>query len=490
MAQQKPVIPATGNRTGGNRPLGRAAAPTARLMASFRGYFARSPIDPQELPRIMRVHIITGCLGTIWGTLIAGIIFTWFGNAIGMTRLTWGVLGGIAAWVVLVQPLGALLAARLGRRKLPWVSLAMTERMLRLAGIVGGYLAWRAGYPFAAFILLATGLVAGLAGCLAAGIWWGWLAAIIPEEVQGAFWGRRDTWISVAVMAAVVPPTLLLDRIPQAVKPAAVLGILVATSIIGFVDILWHGTIPDPPMPAERSRGSLEAVLAPLRDRRFRPWLTFTASWSFSMALGGSLALLYFLENLGLKNNMLGGAIAVNVVALVGSMLSARRMGRLVDRWGPRRVLLVGHIAWSFLPAFWLFARPGTAVLWIGLASLVGGVFSTAAANAGMKLVTRFPPAQQSAMYSAVSNSVASIAGGIGTLLAGILLQALGEWKASVGSLVLSAFPLLFLISFVLRATSAVVLVPRVRERATADEDRPLLLPLFFGLPIKRRRSG
>ena len=437
----------------------------------------------------MRTHIATGCLGGAWSTVVTGIVFTWYGNAVGMTKITWGILGALGAWIVLVQPLGAVLASRLGVRKPIWWTFALMERLMRLLGYIGSFLVWRAGLPGAWSILLVTTLVSLVVGNLALAIWWGWLTAIIPQEVQGAFWGRRDTWISVAVIAVLVPATVLMDRIPADVKLPAVLGILVATSLMGFVDVLWHGTIPEPPMPAERTRASLRQVLIPLRDRRFRPWLTFAASWNFSMQLGGSLCLLYFLENLGLKNNMLGAAIAVNVVGLVGSILSARRLGRLVDRWGPRRVLMVGHLFWSLFPAIWLFALPGTAVFWVGLASTIGGIFPTAANNAALKLVTRFPAPEQSAMYMAASNSVANIAGGLGSLVAGVFLQVMGDWSVGVGRLTLSAFPVLFIASFLLRSASAIVLVPRVREQAGRDEERPVLLPLFFGLPIKRRRG-
>jgi predicted MFS family arabinose efflux permease len=291
------------------------------------------------------------------------------------------------------------------------------------------------------------------------------------------------------VIVVLVPATLLMDRIPADVKMSAVFAILVATSFMGFADILWHGTIPEPPMPAERPRASIRQVLVPLRDRRFRPWLVFAASWNFSMQLGGALCLVYFLENLRLKDNMLGAAIAVNVVGLLGSILTARRLGRLVDRWGPRRVLMVGHLFWSLFPAIWLLAVPRNAVIWVGLASTIGGIFPLAANNAALKLVSRFPKPDQSAMYMAASNSVANIAGGLGALAAGIFLQAMGDWSVGVGRFTLSAFPVLFIASFVLRSASAIVLVPRVREQGERDEERPLLLPLFFGLPIRRRRG-
>ena len=452
------------------------------------GPVGRRPVTPEMLPGIMRRHIITGCMGTVWGTLIGGIVFIYFGNAIGMSQFQWGLLGAIGAWVVLVQPLGALLGSRVGSRKMVWFWFALAERVVRLAAIVGAFLAWRAGLSGAWIVLVVLVSVSGVAGNMSQPPWWGWLATIIPREVQGAFWGRRDTWTSIAVISVILPATFLLDRIPAGAKTAAVFGVLAAATVIGLLDILIHAAIPEPPMPNERGARSLDRVLKPLRDRRFRPWLTFAAAWNFSRSLGGSLCLLYFMENLGLKDNLLGGAVALNVLGLVGSILSARRMGRLVDRWGSRRMLFIGHLFWSLLPGIWLFATPHSAVFWISVSSVVSGVFSTAANNAGLKLITRFPPAEESAMYMAVSSSTANIAGGLGSLAAGVFLQLMGGWTATVGGLVMSAFPLLFLASFVLRLASAIIFVPRIREQGVRDDERPMLLPLFFGLPIRRRK--
>jgi MFS family permease len=173
--------------------------------------------------------------------------------------------------------------------------------------------------------------------------------------------------------------------------------------------------------------------------------------------------------------------IAINVVGLVGTMLAARRVGRMVDRLGVKKMLLLGHFFWSFLPAIWLLATPRTAVLWIGFASLVGGVFPAAANNAGVKLVTRFASPEESGMYMAVSAMIGSFAVGLGSVVSGGFLSLVGGWSFTVLGLVVSAFPLLFVVSFLLRLASTFALVPKIRVKGTVpDEERPFLLPLFF----------
>jgi hypothetical protein len=429
----------------------------------------------------MKKHISTGTLGSAWGNLLTGIIYIYFGNSVGMTQFEWGILGGISAWVVIVQPFGAVLGERAGSRKVIWFWFALVDRVLRFLAIIGAYLLWRAGFSIGYFVFMGGISIATLIGNLSPGPWYGWLATIIPQEVQGTFWGRRDSWISLVVIAVTLPSGFLMDLIPKGSKVEAAAIILVAGSLLGFIDIFIHGTIPEPPFEGDTARGSLGGILAPLRNRRFRPWLLFFACWNFSQNLGGSLATLYFMENLGFKNNLLGGMFAITVVGLLGTLFAARRVGRMVDRIGVKRTLFVGHIFWCTIPALWLFATPRTAILWVGLGSLVGGIFSIAANNAAVKLATRFPSPEESGMYMSVSTMVGSFAAGLASIAAGGFLHTLGDWSFSVRGLAVSAFPLIFIISFVLRTITVITLLPRIREKsAPPDDETPFLLPLFF----------
>lgn len=429
----------------------------------------------------MRTHIFTGAMGSIWGNLITGIVFVYFGNAIGLNRFQWGVLGAISAWVIVAQPVGAVLGERFGSRKRVWFWFAVTDRTVRLLGIIGAFLLWRAGAGSARLLFVAAICIGSLMGNMATPPWYGWLATLIPRDVHGSFWGRRDAWISLAVVTVIVPCGLAMDLIPQGSKIEASVIVLSAAGLIGLADLLIHGTIPEPLIAKSADTRSFSHILKPLRDRGFRPWLVFIASWNLSQSLGGALCALYFMENLGFQNNLLGGMIAVTATALVAGAFTARRGGRMVDRLGIRRVLFFSYGFWSIVPLFWLPATPQTGVFWVGLSNAIVGGFSLMATNAGIKLVTRFPGPEESAMYMAVSNAVANIAAGLGSLAAGIFLRALGGWSLSLGTLTLGAFPLLFIISAVLRLVSVFTLVPRIPEKgAQPVEARRMLLPLFF----------
>jgi len=153
----------------------------------------------------MAKHILTGCMGAIWGNLISGVIFVFFGNSIGMTPFHWGILGGITSWVVAAQPLGAILGERTRSRKKVFFWFAITDRFLRMSGVICAYLLWRSGNHSGYLVFMLGVCVATLVGNMAQGPWFGWLATIIPQHVHGTFWGRRDSWISLATISQSFP---------------------------------------------------------------------------------------------------------------------------------------------------------------------------------------------------------------------------------------------------------------------------------------------
>ncbi|MBN1917398.1 MAG: MFS transporter [Verrucomicrobia bacterium] len=443
----------------------REAGPPGRpvvLRAWLDRYFGRRVVYAWERPSIMRKHIYTGAMGNVWASLISGIFFVYFGTTIGLTRFQWGVMAGISSWLIATQLLSALLTQRTGRRKVIWFWFAIGERSLRLLGILIAFALWHTGWPHAGVVLIAAICLANLCGTMATPPWLSWLADIIPHDEHGAFWGRRTAWIAVTVVIVVVAAGLLADKIPPAYKLQAIVGIFIVATVVGILDLVIHGTIPEPSMLLPVRNHFWQHVLEPLRDPAFRPWLLFNVAWTFAMTIGGALATIYFLDELHLRENFFGGVIVVTCIPLLGTLLSGKWSGKLVDRLGTKPVLYWAHIAWALLPVFWFAASPATALVVLGISSAQAGVACTAAATAANKLITRVPPPQLCPMYTAVSTSLGSMAAGLGALGAGSLLGALGDWHVTTSAGTFGGFHVLFAISLVLRLAAALVLVPRL----------------------------
>ncbi len=427
-------------------------------------------VYPWELPSIMRKHIYTGAMGMVYFHLLSGIFLVTFGGSIGLTHWHWAALSGISSFVLGLQLLSAYVVRRLAMRKRLWFVAAVGERVCRAVALAAAFYLFRYAPGPARFALLGLLVLANAIGAIAAPPWMSWLADLIPSEEHGHFIGRRSAWISLTNVLVIVPLGLLIDRVPEATRPATLMGVFGVGFAVGLVDLLIHRTIPEPPMEAPPPRRLWHEMVAPLRDAHFRPWLLFNAAWTFSMTLGGALAAVYFVESLGIRRNLFGGSIVLIVLPMLANVVMARRLGRLVDRHGVKRMLLVGHLFWATLPAFWIFATPETALIWLGGASLLGGLASSTAMTAASKLITRLPPAGHVPMYVAVSTCVGSLAGGLGPLVGGMVLHVFRDLACPWGPVTVVAFHLLFAASVALRASST-LLIRRIGE---TDETAPL----------------
>jgi MFS family permease len=441
--------------------------PPADRPRGWLSYFAQRDVHAHELPAIMRKHIYTGAMGNVYGSLVTGVFFTFYGQAIGLSVLGWGGLLGVSSFLIAGQILSAFVTQRLGRRKVVWFLCEMTSRLLRLAAVLVSYWLWRHGAGHVGFALMVLVWLSNLFGTMAQPPWLSWLADIIPEQHHGGFWGRRSQLIAVIVLAAVFPAAWFVDWAPEHLRIPAMLGVFCAAAVVGIIDLLIHGTIPEPAMVAPRRHDFLQHLLAPLRDRGFRPWLVFTSLWTFGMTFGGSLNFFHWLTDLGLRNNLMAAVLVMLALPMLGNLVVSRHTGRLVDRLGPKRVLLWGHTGWALLPAFWLFPQAGSwmAFVWLGVAGFWGSLWSTPASIAANKLITRYPPAADRAMYVAVSTCLASIAGGFGPIFEGLMVNAIGQaWTWQVAGFTFVAFHVAYVVSLVLRLLTARLLIPRVND--------------------------
>jgi len=317
-----------------------------------------------ELPSIMRKHIVTGAMGSTYFILLSGMYLVAFGNDIGMKYWQWGLLAWASSFAQVLQLASAYVVRRVGYRRSLWFAAAMAGRVLRGAGILAGFVLFRVSPGVASASFMGLLVLGNCFDAIATPPWLSWLASIIPKEEHGRFMGRRSAWIALANVCAVVPIGYGVDRAGGNGMMAALLTVFGFALVLGIVDLLIHRTIPEPQMQEARvMRLRLELAL-PLVDRAFRPWLTFNALWTFGMTLGGSMATIYFVENLGIRRNFFGGSVVLLLVPMVGTMLMGRWVGTMVDRHGVKPTLMWGHWLWATLPLFWIAATPSTAMVW------------------------------------------------------------------------------------------------------------------------------
>ena len=86
-------------------------------------------IYPRELPWILRRHIYTGAMGTIYYWAIGTVFIAQFVRSIGMSDSGWAYLNGCALMVHSLQMVSAHITEKVGKRKLIWFVNAFFARL-------------------------------------------------------------------------------------------------------------------------------------------------------------------------------------------------------------------------------------------------------------------------------------------------------------------------------------------------------------------------
>lgn len=433
--------------------------------------FHYQPITGANRPGALRRHIYTGVMGNTYLTLTTNMFLVAFGTIVHVSVFQWGVVGAVSAFAIVFQLFSAYASIRYGYRRLIWILTEGANRVLRTVAFALAYFFLIKGDPAMGASLLVLFLcVASFFGAAAQPPWLSWLADLIPEQLQGRFIGRRDAWIAFGTICVIVPVSYVLDAVGPSLKAPALAVAAIGGCLVGMVDLVLHRQIPEPECACD-NEGFVEHVMAPIRDRQFLPWLVFSTVWNFGMNLGAVLSFVYFVDDLGIRNNYLGGTLALIVVPLLGTFCTSRLSGWLIDTWGIRNVLFVSHALWGIQPLFWLLATPGTAIIWLCVSSVVGGASTSASVNASIKLMTRMPARNRRAMYLAVATCCNSLASGVAILGAGWFIDVFSRVHWNLAGHTVGAFQVVFIASMALRLASWLLIFP-VKAPAAATTVR------------------
>jgi predicted MFS family arabinose efflux permease len=210
-----------------------------------------------------------------------------------------------------------------------------------------------------------------------------------------------------------------------------------------------------PPLPpSEESRGVLAGVRFVVRDPLLRP-LGVTALFlnMFGQMLGASLPVLAYVQYGG--SSRIAGAFfaAFGAGAVLGTLVAVR----LMPRYDPIRLATFSLVALA-LP-IWLLALELPALL-VMAALLVSSLFGPLV-NAPLigVITTRTPPALRAKVMTAVL-TVALLAGPLGLLVVGPMLESLGPQKVFLVIAAGQTAAVLFFAAVVLRRPAEPVAVP------------------------------
>jgi len=401
----------------------------------------------------MRLVTAAWMMGIVWMFAVSGSRLNLFGRMLGFNDFHFGMLTALTFLATFAQLAATILVERSGLKKYQFLFCGLISRFLWIV-IAMIPLVFPLPSPWAVWSMLTLVLISSLMLSMATPAWHTWMGDLIPRRIRGRYFATRNAFTLLVKIPAVIFLGLLLDHVtrsgPDGADPIItaimqptllwfICGIFFVAGLLGMADILLFfrirevvGTTPDKPRaPAvdiridpRRSDGPtariahamryLRAVfrqllVEPLGDPVFRRYVAYSATTTFAMTVAGQYFWRTLLENY--RFGQLGSDMLFVVMGPLSSLFSLRLLGRLLDKWGRRPVLLLGTslIIFSIMPYFFATRHTPAPQFVIDLSNYI---FSAVGRLAGYGDVVWFTP--QSPVGAWLVMLIAIIIGGIG----------------------------------------------------------------------------
>jgi MFS family permease len=361
--------------------------------------------------------------------------------ALGGTRGQVGLMSSLSSLcAALLLLVGAVLVERFGHRK--EITILFGGGMARLAILVMALLPLLIKGQAIVWVAIILSVARDSFGNLAFPAWMSVTADIVPMEGRGRFFGSRNFIMGVTGILAILLVGELITRISLPLGYQIAFGLAFA---FGMLSTFSFGHLRDPKgsVPPVKATGSFSprAMLNDLKEHpTFLALGLIMAFWNFSLNIAGPFFNVYMVSNLKFTASMVGIA---SIVTTIASFLILRRVGRLSDRWGPRRVQMISMLLIPLLPISWLFVTQFWHVVVLNIFSgLFWGAFNLASFNFLLSLTPDAQRARFSAYYQILV--MLALAGG----------AAIGAWVVTQWG-----FQAIFLCSSIGRLVAALLFI-------------------------------
>jgi MFS family permease len=440
----------------------------------------------------LQASSIDGVFAAIFSNLTGGVLLSNFLVDLQANSFEIGILAAIPMIANIVQPIGAWWGDRSTSRQQFCTRIYVPSRLvwvLLLVGIVLHTQQLLDDRMLAILTMLVVALSHILAG-LGSPTWLSWMAALVPRQLRGRYFGIRNTAANLTSLIVVAIAGFLVANYPSgelagfaiALSIGIVAGVISIICQQQMVDVNPHDRLepghpidiePHPPellMTADLVAQSESAIAAIGQDRHFQGFLWCLGAWTFALNLSAPFFNLYLLQDLAID---VGWVTLYNSLTSVANLALLIPFGRWSDRIGHRLPLLVMGLVMTVLPLLWLGVGKDPISLWLGLPLLFmfnGG--ATAAIELCINnLQLEIAPARHQSQYFGIVAAIAGVAGAAGTVVGGglDLLDALGGLTG------------LFVLSSILRLLALIPLLLLQHEG-----DRSLLQQLLdFGWLVR-----
>lgn len=304
--------------------------------------------------------------------------------------------------------------------------------------------------------------------------WNSWMGDLVDSKERGVYFGRRNKITGFASFVTFLVAGYLLQRfsdgaIMQYAGFAVLFGIAFASRIVSFV-YLTKKFEPTYEFTDVVKFSFIDFVRDSFK-RNFNRFVLYLSLINFSVYVAAPFFTVYMLNDLHFSY---AAFTVVTAVSILAKFLMMPVWGRITDRYGTRKVLVVTGILMPFAPLLWLFS---TDFIYLALIQVYSGFtwagFEIATFNYIFDATTPQKRATCVAYYNALNGIMIFVGAVFGSLI------------VKYNHMFWSIYLLVFLLSFILRITSSLFFLPFLKEfrRVENISYKDLVIKAIMGMP-------
>lgn len=305
--------------------------------------------DPQKAMRnITREGMAASAMFAVTNAFL-----TVFAAALGASNTEIGLLVAAPAAIALISYLPAAYAIEAwNRRRLTCTLMSLVSRsMWFLAGAIPFLIMWNIlqGAGQSVMLLIMVVSAYSLFSAFVAPAWASMVGVIIPENVRGSYFGRRNQLCAIASLTTGTLAGLVLQAFDS------VLGfslIFAAAGVAGIVSSFFFSGFPDIRFRPERVL-MLSELRAAFRNRAFISFMAVLMLWEFGVSMSAPFMNVYLVRGLG------AGYAWISVLVLAAgasTIIIQKWWGAVSDIFGHRSILVISAFGVAFVPFLWMIA--------------------------------------------------------------------------------------------------------------------------------------
>lgn len=428
-------------------------------------------MDIKQQNKALNFSIIDGALSAIMGSLAGGIFLMGFAlKVLKAQPQQIGILAALPMFANLIQIFGSYIIEKTGKKKMLCFLCVVISRALWILIIMIPLAIFSTLQDFRVWVLVAVIGFSSLFASLSGVAWLAWMSDLVPEDIRGTYFGRRNMIASACGMVVVLLGgkfiTMWESRFTES-NPFGFVILFILGLISGIIATWFLLRIPEAEsIKKEKDTAfNFSSFFQPLRDKNFLTLIFFVSAWMFAIQIAAPFYGVFMIENLKIDFSTI---TIFGTFATLATLFMMKIWGPISDKLGNKPVIIVSGWILIIIPFIWLFALPGKYYLPVLFAHILSGAFMAGATLSQFNILIKLSPKEGRSIYLALFAAITGFIGAIAPILGGSVSKMFEGFSYSFFAYSISNLHLIFIISAVMQLLT-IFFILKVKEPAAAE---------------------